>query len=110
MKPDKIKGPCRSENKSLTGTKSTPHPAAGQPNLGGAILPSAEKGSDVMLTKEELAVRLNVAVRTIENWQADGLLPYLKIAYIVRFYWPEVLDHLNTHFRVDVNGKFRPKA
>lgn len=55
---------------------------------------------DEMLTKEELAPRLKVSVRTIEQWQHDGHLPYLKLGQVVLFYWPEVVKHLTTNFTV----------
>jgi hypothetical protein len=75
---------------SLNRPKDAPHPASGH------LLPSAEKGSDVMLTKEELAEKLKVSVRSIENWKHDGYLPFLKIANVVRFHWPTVLSQNST--------------
>lgn len=56
--------------------------------------------SDEMLTKEELAPRMKVSVRTIEQWQHDGHLPYLKLGQVVLFYWPEVVKHLTANFTV----------
>ena len=64
--------------------------------------------SDQMLNKKELAGRLKVTVRTIENWQAAGLLPYIKISSVVLFHWPDVLEHLKTNFRVCRRGTLRP--
>ena len=49
---------------------------------------------DEMLTKQELAARFKVSVRTIENWLKDGFLPRIRITRVVRFYWPEVVAHL----------------
>jgi hypothetical protein len=63
---------------------------------------------DEMLTKKELAAKLKVTVRTIENWQADGLLPYLKISSVVLFHWPDVIHRLNSNFRVCRRGTLRP--
>ena len=54
----------------------------------------AVESPDVMLTKEELAAKLKVSVRSIENWKHDGYLPFLKIANVVRFHWPTVLSQL----------------
>lgn len=90
-------------NQSLPRPKNTPHPASGH------LLPSAEKGSDVMLTKEELAAKLKVAIRTIENWQHEGYLPFIKVANVVMFYWPTVLAHLQTHFSVSPRGVVSPQ-
>lgn len=56
--------------------------------------------TDEMLTKEEIAPRLKVSVRTIEQWQHDGQLPFLKLGQVVLFYWPEVVRHLTANFTV----------
>ena len=95
MNPKTTKCPaCVTVNKSLTRPQGAPHPASGH------LLPSAEKGSDVMLSKKELAPKLGVSVRTIENWQHKRYLPFLKIDNVVIFHWPTVLAHLLTHFSV----------
>jgi excisionase family DNA binding protein len=60
-----------------------------------------ESPSDIMLTKKELAQRLKLTVRTIENWQHRGVLPYIKVGKVVLFHWPTVLDVLNSHFTVN---------
>jgi len=50
---------------------------------------------DEMLTKQEMAARFKVSVRTIENWLNDGFLPRIRITTrVVRFYWPAVVAHL----------------
>ena len=59
------------------------------------------------LTKEDLASRLKVGVRTLETWQDNGLLPFLKIAHVIRFYWPDVVEHLRKHFTVTSDGAAR---
>lgn len=56
--------------------------------------------SDVMLNKRELAERLKVTVRTVENRQQRGVLPYVKIGKVVIFHWPEVVEFLKSNFRV----------
>ena len=55
---------------------------------------------DEILTKADLAAKLKVTVRCIENWQGAGHLRYLKIAGVVRFHWPEVLAHLKKKYQV----------
>ena len=64
--------------------------------------------ADVMLTKEELAGKLRVSVRCIENWQHEGYLPFIKVATVVMFYWPMVLTHLHAHFSVSPRGVVSP--
>jgi excisionase family DNA binding protein len=59
----------------------------------------ASGGGDEMLTRSELAAKLRVHLRTIENWQRDGYLPFIKIGNTVWFHWPDVLQHFKTHFR-----------
>ena len=62
--------------------------------------PAHENPSDVMLNKAELAARLKLTVRSIENWQRRGALPFVKVGKVVLFHWPDVVDHLITNFRV----------
>jgi excisionase family DNA binding protein len=63
--------------------------------------PAVEKTkSDEMLTKKELALRLKMTVRTVENWQRRGILPFVKVGKIVLFHWTDVVEHLKTHFRI----------
>ena len=59
----------------------------------------AGQGYDELLTKHELATRLKVTVRCLENWMRDGRLPFLRIESVVLFFWPEVLAHLLAHYR-----------
>ena len=49
-----------------------------------------------LLTTRELARRLKVTERTIENWRKDGRIPALKIGRAVRFLWSEVIDSLKS--------------
>jgi len=81
---------------SATGSHSTP--------AGVGLAPA-----DGMLTKKDLAARLRVTLRTIENWQRAGYLPFIKISNVVLFHWPDVLDHLNTHFKVQRRGAMSPR-
>ena len=77
--------------KEMLATAKTVRPAA-------EVAPASP--ADVMLTKEELAAKLKVSVRSIENWQHAGYLPFIKVANVVMFYWPTVLTHLQTHYSV----------
>ena len=62
--------------------------------------PTVDDGQGVMLTKMELAAKLKVSLRTVGNWQRDGFLPGVKIANVVRFHWPEVVEHLKANFKI----------
>jgi DNA-binding XRE family transcriptional regulator len=73
--------------------------------------PNIQSGnSDEMLTKKELAARLKVTIRTIENWQREGFLPYIKISSVVLFHWPEIIEHLKANFKVCRRGVVRPRS
>ena len=52
------------------------------------------------ITKEEVAKRLKKTVRTVENWQRKGILPFVKAGHSVLFKWAEVEAHFHEHFRV----------
>jgi excisionase family DNA binding protein len=63
--------------------------------------PAAERGEDYLLTKLDLAERLRVKPRTVDNWMVEGRLPFLKLGKTVRFFWPAVKESL---LRFDVGG------
>jgi excisionase family DNA binding protein len=46
------------------------------------------------MTKAELAARLKVSIRTVENWARQGRLPVVKFPRAVRFSWPAVKERL----------------
>ena len=55
-----------------------------------------------VIRKQELAKRLAVSTRTIDNWMAKRLIPYIQIS--PRFYLYEydaVLAALKKHYQVD---------
>ncbi len=56
------------------------------------------------ITKEEVARRLKKTVRTVENWQRKGILPFVKADRSVLFRWADVVGHLEEHFRVCRRG------
>lgn len=66
--------------------------------------------SDEMLTKKELAARLKVSVRTVEQWQHDGHLPYLRISGVLLFHWPAVVKALTEKFQICRRGVVTPMA
>lgn len=52
------------------------------------------------ITKDELAKRLKKTVRTVENWQARGIVPFVKAGRSVLFKWSDVESHLQSNFRI----------
>lgn len=52
------------------------------------------------LTTAEIAKRLKVTGRTIQNWTADGTIPSVKIGRIRRYLWSEVREVLLAEYRV----------
>lgn len=61
---------------------------------------------DAYLTKVEMAGRLRKTTRTIDDWMAKGILPYMKIGRSVLFDWEDCQHHLNEYFRV---SRFSPR-
>ena len=57
----------------------------------------AQEAGDSLLTKRELAPRLRIAVRTLDNWVAKGRIPHIKPGKTVRFRWSDVLEKLGTY-------------
>ena len=57
----------------------------------------AERG-DRLLTKQEMADRLQVDLRTVERWTAMGVLQPLRVLGVVRFDWEEELQRLKAEF------------
>lgn len=77
--------------------------------MNGATASSLPVENDEFVTKKELAAKLKVTQRTIENWQRAGYLPYMKISSVVLFHWPEVVEHLKANFKVCRRGVVRPR-
>ncbi len=55
------------------------------------------QANDGLLTKEELAKRLRVSERTVDEHMRRGRICFLKLGKTVRFRWPDVLEKLNTY-------------
>ena len=58
-----------------------------------------------IVRRQELAKRLAVSTRTIDNWMAKRLIPYIQIS--PRFYLYEfdaVLEALKKHYQVDARA------
>ena len=76
----------------------------GQPSPVTAAQPPAVPQTVEILTKKELAARLKVTARTIENWQRRGVVPFVKVQKVVLFLWSDVIEHLRANFRVCRRG------
>jgi len=73
--------------------------------------PNIQSGnSDENAYQERAGARLKVTIRTIENWQREGFLPYIKISSVVLFHWPEIIEHLKANFKVCRRGVVRPRS
>ena len=56
--------------------------------------------SDRLLKKRELAERLGVSSRTVDDWQRRGRIAYLKIGRSCRYRWRDVIAKLES-FRIN---------
>jgi excisionase family DNA binding protein len=79
----------------------------GEPPKAPMTPPAAALGPEDhgFLDKRELAEHLKITVRTVENWQKRGVLPFIKVGKIVLFHWPDVVEHLRSNFRVCRSGR-----
>lgn len=64
---------------------------------------SAEIVQPSVIRKQELAKRLSVSTRTVDNWMAKRLIPYIQVS--PRFYLYEfdaVLAALKKHYGIEM--------
>jgi excisionase family DNA binding protein len=60
-----------------------------------------DRAADGLLSKKEVAARLRISPRTLDQWMRKKRIPFLKIGKTVRFRFPAVLEKLN---RFEVNA------
>ena len=60
-----------------------------------------DRASERLLKKAELAERLAVSTRTIDDWQRRGRIAYLKIGRSARYRWDDVVAKLTELCRVN---------
>ena len=60
-----------------------------------------DRASERLLKKAELAQRLGVSTRTIDDWQRRGRIAYLKIGRCARYRWGDVIAKLSELCRVN---------
>ena len=53
-----------------------------------------------LLTRTQLAERLNISHRTVDDWRERGLIPYLKIGGVIRFDIEQVMAGLRERYEV----------
>lgn len=61
----------------------------------------------ILVSKAEIARRYGVSERMIQDWMADGTIPYHKLGYIVRFN-PEKCDQALARFEVNAEAAELP--
>lgn len=49
-----------------------------------------------LITKSELAKKLRVTARTIDNWTSQGIIERIKIGRVSRYDWAEVISQLKS--------------
>jgi len=57
--------------------------------------------ADEIIDKPELAHRLKVCIRTVEQRMADGTIPFFRIGGAVRFRWAAVVAQLEDKCRIN---------
>jgi excisionase family DNA binding protein len=62
--------------------------------------PAPPVSGNELLNKKEVAARLKVTTRTIENWMQRGVIPFIKVKKVTLFVWDDVVAHLNKYHRV----------
>lgn len=88
----------------ITNLSTGPSPLPATPDV-----PAGCPSPGEFLTKREMAARLKVSLRTIENWQLGSLIPHLKIGNTVRFYWPAIVAQLHKNFKGQPSGAMRAR-
>lgn len=52
------------------------------------------KNEDALWTKKDAARFFRITTRCLENWMADGRVPFFKIGRTVRFRLSDILEHI----------------
>jgi excisionase family DNA binding protein len=62
---------------------------------------TVERASDGLLTKRELAEKLHISKRTLDDWQRRGRICHLKIGKSCRYRLADVLEKLRERYGVN---------
>ena len=70
-----------------------------------AVQPLAQRNQispqpQALIDRDQLAAAIRVSRRTVDQWRADGVLPYIKVGAVIRFDLADVLAALRERFRV----------
>jgi hypothetical protein len=76
-------------------TKDLPKEAHNVPPIPNVLVPLSAADNSALLKRPQLARAINVSARTVDNWQKQKRIPYLKLsARCVRYHLPSVLAAL----------------
>ena len=65
------------------------------PSIPNVLIPLSVADDPALLKRAQLARAINVSARTVDNWQKQKKIPYLKLsARCVRYHLPSVLAAL----------------
>jgi excisionase family DNA binding protein len=67
--------------------------------------PASESSAKFLTTRQGLAERIGTSLRTVDEWKALGLIPYLKIGSLVRFDYDEVIAVLRERYTVQAKSR-----
>ena len=62
---------------------------------------TVDDANDRLLKKRELAKRLGISNRTLDDWQRQGRICHLKIGQSCRYRWADVIQKLSDQCRVN---------
>jgi excisionase family DNA binding protein len=58
---------------------------------------TVEGAGDGLLSKRGLAPRLQISIRTLDDWMRKGRIPFFKVGKTGRFRLEDVLEKLNAY-------------
>jgi hypothetical protein len=61
---------------------------------------AVEEFLSALLTRKKLVEKLDVSVRTVDDWRERQIIPYLKIGGVVRFELTQVMAALRQRYEV----------
>jgi phage terminase Nu1 subunit (DNA packaging protein) len=62
-----------------------------------------------LIDRHEMAQAANVSCRTLDEWRANGVIPYFKIGKIVRFDLNSVMAVLRERYEVRSQKRGKPQ-
>jgi excisionase family DNA binding protein len=80
--------------------KNSPFLSATQPLTPLTQRDQVSSQAQALIDRDQLAAAIRVSRRTIDQWRADGIIPYIKVGAVVRFDLADVLAALRERFCV----------